>query len=95
MGIEIIAAGVAVVAAVMGAVLVVVRSFLEQSPLEAVGLTALGAARYLAGLRLARILGVDRLEAVRRHSEIGLGNPYMLREDEATPISLIPISGLP
>ncbi len=60
------AARVAVVAAAMGAVLVVVRSFLGQSALEAVGLTALGAATYLAGLRLARVLGPEEIDLLER-----------------------------
>ena len=56
----------AVVGAAMGAVRVVVRSFLGQSALEAIGLTALGAATYLAGLRLARVLGPEEIDLLER-----------------------------
>jgi len=65
------AARIAVVAAAMGAVLIVARSFLEQSPLEAVGLTVLGAVMYLAGLRLARILGPEEIDLLERSAVPG------------------------
>jgi len=62
-------AKVATVAAVMGLVLAVMRHFLERSPLEVLGLTILGAGIYVAGLRVARVLGPEEVDLLER-SEI-------------------------
>jgi O-antigen/teichoic acid export membrane protein len=59
-------ARVGAVALVMGAVLVVARRLLETSVPQAVGLTVLGALVYLAGLRVARILGDEEIDLLDR-----------------------------
>lgn len=59
-------ARVALVAACMGAILTVLRSYLPQSAPVAVGLTVLGALLYFAGLRLARILGAEEIDLLER-----------------------------
>ena len=59
-------AKVAVVAAVMGLVLATMRLFLAQTPLEVLGLTILGAGVYMAGLRVARVLGPEEIDLLER-----------------------------
>ena len=60
------AARVLGVAAAMGATLVVLRRFIEQSALETIALTALGAVIYVVGLRVARILGPEEIDLLER-----------------------------
>ncbi len=60
------AARVGVVGGVMAGLLVVLRRYVGQSPVEAIGLTALGVIVYLAGLRVARILGPEEIDLLER-----------------------------
>jgi O-antigen/teichoic acid export membrane protein len=60
------AARVGAVAGVMGVTLWLVRRFVARGPVEAVGLTLLGAVIYVVGLRVARILGPEEIDLLDR-----------------------------
>ncbi len=62
------AAKVTLVSLVMGACLLVIRSFWPTSFLEATVLTLLGAAIVALGLRLVRVMGPDELDVLERAS---------------------------
>lgn len=65
------AAKTGAVAGCMGVVLVILRRYLPQSGVEAAGLTLVGALIYLAGLRVARILGPDEIDLLERSNVPG------------------------
>ena len=49
-----------------GLVLAAIRSVVDRSVVEAVGLTILGAVVYAAGLRVARVLGPEEIDLLER-----------------------------
>jgi len=65
------AAKTGVVAGIMGAVLLILRWYLPRSPTEAAALTILGALIYVAGLRVARILGPEEIDLLERSNVPG------------------------
>jgi len=65
------AAKIALVASVMGAVLIGLRAFMERSVVEAIVLTMAGAVIYLVGLRIARILGPEEIDLFERSNVPG------------------------
>jgi O-antigen/teichoic acid export membrane protein len=65
------AAKTAMVSGIMGAVLVILRWYLPQSPVEAAALTFVGALTYIAGLRVARILGPEEIDLLERSNVPG------------------------
>ncbi len=67
------AARVAAVAGAMGLVLSLLRSLVAPSVAEAVGLTAIGALLYAAGLRLARVIGPEEADLLKRSDVPGSG----------------------
>jgi O-antigen/teichoic acid export membrane protein len=65
------AAKIGAVAGCMGVVLAILRHYLPQSGVEAASLTLVGALIYLAGLRVARILGPEEIDLLDRSNVPG------------------------